>query len=47
MPFSPTEKISMHAIHRLVFHGAAGENLLKFDYWQFSQRDLPANKAAN
>jgi hypothetical protein len=29
-----------------VFHGA-GEDLFKFDYWQFSQRDLPANKAAN
>ena len=27
-----------------VFRGAAGEELFKFDYWQFSQRDLPANK---
>jgi len=30
-----------------VFTGAAGEELFKFDYWQFSQRDLPANKLAN
>ncbi|HSH93615.1 MAG TPA: family 43 glycosylhydrolase, partial [Roseimicrobium sp.] len=36
-------------IHDLffVFHGAAGEDLFKFDYWQFSQRDLPASKLAN
>jgi len=26
-----------------VFRGAAGEELFKFDYWQFSQRDLSAN----
>ena len=30
-----------------VFHGATGEDLFKFDYWQFSQRDLPASKLAN
>jgi hypothetical protein len=30
-----------------VFRGAAGEELFKFDYWQFSQRDLPADQAAN
>ena len=30
-----------------VFHGATGEDLFKFDYWQFSQRDLPANKLVN
>jgi hypothetical protein len=30
-----------------VFRGAAGEELFKFDYWQFSQRDLPAGQAAN
>ena len=30
-----------------VFRGAAGEELFKFDYWQFSQRDLPANKLVN
>ncbi len=30
-----------------VFRGAAGEELFKFDYWQFSQRDLPAGKLAN
>ena len=29
-----------------VFRGAAGEELFKFDYWQFSQRDLPADKTA-
>ena len=30
-----------------VFRGAAGEELFKFDFWQFSQRGLPADKAAN
>ena len=29
-----------------VFRGAAGEELFKFDYWQFSRRDLPADLAA-
>ncbi|HSH96277.1 MAG TPA: family 43 glycosylhydrolase [Roseimicrobium sp.] len=29
-----------------VFRGAAGEELFKFDYWQFSQRDLPADLAS-
>ena len=29
-----------------VFRGAAGEELFKFDYWQFSQRDLPADSAS-
>ena len=30
-----------------VFRGAVGEELFKFDYWQFSQRGLPADKADN
>ncbi|KQV49104.1 hypothetical protein ASC93_13680 [Massilia sp. Root335] len=30
-----------------VFHGAAGEELFKFDYWQFSERELPADQAAD
>jgi hypothetical protein len=30
-----------------VFRGASGEELFKFDYWKFSQRDLPADQAAN
>ena len=30
-----------------VFRGAAGADLFKFDYWQFSQSDLSADKAAN
>ncbi len=29
------------------YHGAAGEDLFKFDHWQFSQRDLPVDKAAD
>ncbi|MFG6432901.1 glycoside hydrolase family 43 protein [Roseateles sp. LYH14W] len=30
-----------------LFRGAAGEELFKFDYWQFSQRALPADKTAD
>ena len=30
-----------------VSRGAAGGELFKFDYWKFSQRDLPADQAAN
>ena len=30
-----------------VFRGAAGEELFKFDYWQFSQRVPPAGGAVN
>ncbi|SOD52688.1 Beta-xylosidase [Pseudoxanthomonas wuyuanensis] len=29
-----------------VFRGAAGEELFKFDHWQFSQRDLAADSAS-
>jgi beta-xylosidase len=29
-----------------VFRGASGEELFKFDYWQFSRSDLPADLAA-
>jgi hypothetical protein len=27
-----------------VFRGAAGAELFKFDYWQFSRRELPADQ---
>jgi hypothetical protein len=30
-----------------VFRGAAGEELFKFDYWQFSRRDRPVDALAN
>lgn len=30
-----------------VFRGAAGEDLFTFDYWQFSQSDLPSDKLVN
>ena len=30
----------------VVFRGATGEELFKFDYWQFSQRELSADNAA-
>jgi hypothetical protein len=35
-------------VHDLVFvfRGAGGEELFKFDYWQFFQRDLPATLAS-
>jgi hypothetical protein len=29
-----------------VFRGPAGEELFKFDYWQFSHSDLPADLAS-
>jgi hypothetical protein len=36
-------------IHDLffVFRGTAEEDLYTFDYWQFSPRDLPADKLVN
>jgi len=30
-----------------VFRGAAGAELFKFDYWQFSQSELSADKTTN
>ncbi|MEO7493683.1 MAG: carbohydrate-binding protein [Massilia sp.] len=29
-----------------VFRGTAGEQLFKFDYWQFSKRDLPTERTS-